>query len=1636
MSDNGQDLEARLSIIMEDKFSTPMKTLNSELQKTLTVLSEVGKKLGDLENINLERLTREMKNVKDAAISINTPTHKVDVATNSGIAQKIIDSLVKAEAQAQRVQNALGRKQVKHYEDELELKIKKAETRAKEIEQRLDKAIKEANMAADTANKKASAALKEAKAEALKNGGQMLYTAGAAGGLASILGAENSRMRYKRGPAGLFNRFGTRLAENPDSRFGRAFGKGGGVNNLFGGLLKKGTIDGMGINVGGLALGGFVTAIGAATTAIGKFSSESLKAYGQMQKLSTSMNVVYGSKTQSDEAFTKIQNYSIRSPFGVEQTTEMAILLKQSGIYASDLQETLEMIGDVSSGNEEKMKRIANNYAQIQAIGHANMLDMRQFAYAGLPIYEEVAKTMKVNQSELRSMIQEGRVSAEVMEKTFKRMTSEGGTFNKAVNKSAKTLATRQTNLNDIKNIEKSNFGQYLWNFGGDFTSASIGQRIMGLREDWHKGWSNWHRGSTIRQQNRVSNNADAFYSSLVRAYEKALETHNEPLLKEISAKMDKFKSSVYGEDEIRAGFTARAKQKMGLLDKKVVSDAIYNETYNELVSVIAEAYKNSSFFDEEGGAADPEAYAKAYARNALQMGTIGNSFNNASEKAYAKELFKSLNSMISESEVQEKLEALSNSAGKAHLALAFMKTGIEETSNTFVDFINKNAGKADSLSSRHTNYMEAWKQSPAGKAKQAEEDRKAYAAYSRDFDRAKEMVDTKNNTLVSNAIKSVEDLSFVMKSGFITNASKIDVISDSIARRPDDWKKVISNLENTLPILKNIGFDEKSKLYKTVEKFYNKYKDSPASKETGKNFSTDYYKGILHNSKLFDDSEAGELAKLLMESIITTFDSSNLQYKAAYTDIRGNGDMFISLWRRILAQSTGVSANVINNAKDALGLYKNEVAPRNTASDIFSKMLKNGYGLRSMSGLLAYTGENKELRGDAGFFTRQIDWKEVNKNLETFASKLRTTSAYISSFRSSLEQQYETLLDLAVAGVTTSETQDIKEQKNVTTTQLDKMVKDSGEQFVNAFSAHLKTASGIEVAYFKDGSAYDKENNKIEADTLYYAEGMYRFLEEELPKLFDKIGAVRTKELQSSILENGANQVKSTIIQNALLTASVKSPMYSNVISDNEDTVTEYVNKQLPHILKETLPIFKNKEVTDEDINKAILDNDLTAEDISNAIVIALRDAVSSDIFRDIVNQDKSLEEQNQGLNFINTAMGFKESRAKNWSGSSALEQMIYNSLGLNDVDLSKVDYDSLNVNRRANRDDIDSMYRSIFEMHKTGLDEKQLGSLKSYGATEEQLETLSDINAPYQKRLEILEEIRELNEDITEDSVKQRVAQEGIANALKEFRKSVEQTTVAAGKEAFVAPFEAVGEALVKGSFSAESLAQNLNQIAAGMMKQVGIAMTTCGFQIAGNAAMIQNWGLVAAGLGMAAAGGVASGMGSALSSLGDSDSSGNSYEKEAEDKISKLTDLRNSLLDLLKQAREDSVYYEKNLTHKRAIAFNSSMGKDVKVNDAIITPSGNVISTHPDDYLIATKTPESLVSGNASPKVNFKFIDKSTGVKIVSQKETYNERDNTLDLSVIIDNKISEFISTSKGDDAFNARAVRNNGIRYTG
>lgn len=63
---------------------------------------------------------------------------------------------------------------------------------------------------------------------------------------------------------------------------------------------------------------------------------------------------------------------------------------------------------------------------------------------------------------------------------------------------------------------------------------------------------------------------------------------------------------------------------------------------------------------------------------------------------------------------------------------------------------------------------------------------------------------------------------------------------------------------------------------------------------------------------------------------------------------------------------------------------------------------------------------------------------------------------------------------------------------------------------------------------------------------------------------------------------------------------------------------------------------------------------------------------------------------------------------------------------------------------------------------------------------------------------------------------------------------------------------------------------------------------------------------------------------------------------------------------------------------------------------VNDAVISPSGDIVSTHPDDFLIATKTPETLGGGGTVNMSGVISELKSLREAFVSNKDVYIDGD----------------------------------------
>ena len=226
------------------------------------------------------------------------------------------------------------------------------------------------------------------------------------------------------------------------------------VGNIFGG-----GIAGKGINLG--------TIIPSLVVEAGKFvvkkTKEYMQAYNVIEPLKTQLGVIYGNRIESDNMFSQIADYATNAPYGVAQSTEFAVALKQSGVYSFELLETLKQIGDVSGGNVEKMKRISSNFAQIQAAGKATTLDLRQFANAGIPIYKELRELLGESQASLKKMTSEGKITSLVIEKVFDKMTGEGGIFYKATEKTSQTFKAKMLNLQDRRQLMGSEIFEGLY---------------------------------------------------------------------------------------------------------------------------------------------------------------------------------------------------------------------------------------------------------------------------------------------------------------------------------------------------------------------------------------------------------------------------------------------------------------------------------------------------------------------------------------------------------------------------------------------------------------------------------------------------------------------------------------------------------------------------------------------------------------------------------------------------------------------------------------------------------------------------------------------------------------------------------------------------------------------------------------------------------------------------------------------------------------------------------------------------------------------------------------------------------------------------------------------------------------------
>lgn len=190
-------------------------------------------------------------------------------------------------------------------------------------------------------------------------------------------------------------------------------------------------------------------AIAAAASAMVVFG---VKTAASLESSRQGFVTLLGSAEKADKTMARIKKEAARTPFeiaGLTQATQLLSSVTKNGDRA------LDFILDIGEGlaamgrGQAELDRISVNLQQIAATGRAFAIDIRQFAFAGIPIYEMLTEQIGLSGEALQQFIEEGGVTFELLEKMFADATAAGGRWAGAYKNQAGTFNQLTANMKD-----------------------------------------------------------------------------------------------------------------------------------------------------------------------------------------------------------------------------------------------------------------------------------------------------------------------------------------------------------------------------------------------------------------------------------------------------------------------------------------------------------------------------------------------------------------------------------------------------------------------------------------------------------------------------------------------------------------------------------------------------------------------------------------------------------------------------------------------------------------------------------------------------------------------------------------------------------------------------------------------------------------------------------------------------------------------------------------------------------------------------------------------------------------------------------------------------------------------------------
>lgn len=195
----------------------------------------------------------------------------------------------------------------------------------------------------------------------------------------------------------------------------------------------------------------------AAQTAAGLFAVDKIKDFvsqlalvrGEYQQLEIAFETMLGSKSKADALMGQLIDTAAKTPFEMSEVAEASKMLLAYGMEGNKVNETLIRLGDIAAGLSMPLKDLAFLYGTTMVQGRLYTQDLNQFLGRGIPLADELAKQFGKNKSEVKKLVEEGKIGFPEVQKAIEALTGEGSKFGGLMDKQSKTIKGQLSNIED-----------------------------------------------------------------------------------------------------------------------------------------------------------------------------------------------------------------------------------------------------------------------------------------------------------------------------------------------------------------------------------------------------------------------------------------------------------------------------------------------------------------------------------------------------------------------------------------------------------------------------------------------------------------------------------------------------------------------------------------------------------------------------------------------------------------------------------------------------------------------------------------------------------------------------------------------------------------------------------------------------------------------------------------------------------------------------------------------------------------------------------------------------------------------------------------------------------------------------------